>query len=601
MATKCACLHKCPDGAVEGVCHLKPGGICFAHAEAITHANGTVITETTRGCFPPDVEGLLQCKGALSDHTIPKNITCCQDSDFCNNLLSPTIDAHVIQDINHHYQPDPLDWQQITIYALAALVLFSLLSSLVFFIRRRQKGKKSKPKCEIEQCESDDFDKTNYSFGSCKPLLPVPQLLDSNCSKPFSYPIVSHQTLPHLSYLRSANSSASSDSSGSSPYIKYNYLNNSQNGSNSTINHFRYLASTASHTTGSINSEQTQQTTLSSQRVTSSNGSLPPVNESSVSSGSGSGTLHLVQKTLASDIELANTPIGVGRYGEVYHGRRRGEDVAVKIFYSREEASWKREIEIYTTVIMRHENILGFLGADVTSWNGCTQLWLITEYHHLGSLYNFLLERPIRSVPHLLRMMQSIVNGLEHLHNEMIGTLGKPAIAHRDLKSKNILMKRDGTCCIADFGLAVVQAPNSHSIYGPSQSLQTGTKRYMAPEVLAETNNQTDNFGFFRCADLYSLALVFWEMYNRLELNGESSTYSVPFERHVSKDPSIEEMRHVVVTQKMRPQLKDYSNNDHFEILNSIRFLITECWSENPSARPSSLYTKKKLLGIVSR
>ena len=29
---------------------------------------------------------------------------------------------------------------------------------------------------------------------------------------------------------------------------------------------------------------------------------------------------------------------------------------------------------------------------------------------------------------------------------------GKPAIAHRDLKSKNILVKNNGTCCIADLG-----------------------------------------------------------------------------------------------------------------------------------------------------
>ena len=32
---------------------------------------------------------------------------------------------------------------------------------------------------------------------------------------------------------------------------------------------------------------------------------------------------------------------------------------------------------------------------------------------------------------------------------------GKPAIAHRDIKSKNILVKKNGTCCIADLGLAV--------------------------------------------------------------------------------------------------------------------------------------------------
>ena len=32
---------------------------------------------------------------------------------------------------------------------------------------------------------------------------------------------------------------------------------------------------------------------------------------------------------------------------------------------------------------------------------------------------------------------------------------GKPAMAHRDIKSKNILVKKNGYCCIADLGLAV--------------------------------------------------------------------------------------------------------------------------------------------------
>lgn len=53
--------------------------------------------------------------------------------------------------------------------------------------------------------------------------------------------------------------------------------------------------------------------------------------------------------------------VGKGRYGEVWLARWRGEKVAVKVFFTTEEASWFRETEIYQTVLMRHENILGKL------------------------------------------------------------------------------------------------------------------------------------------------------------------------------------------------------------------------------------------------
>lgn len=51
-----------------------------------------------------------------------------------------------------------------------------------------------------------------------------------------------------------------------------------------------------------------------------------------------------------------------------------------------------------------------------------------------------------------------MVNGLTYLHDIVPanGTGGsKEAIAHRDFKSKNVLVKSDLSACIADFGLAV--------------------------------------------------------------------------------------------------------------------------------------------------
>lgn len=77
--------------------------------------------------------------------------------------------------------------------------------------------------------------------------------------------------------------------------------------------------------------------------------------------------------------------IGKGRFGEVWRGRWRGGDVAVKIFSSREERSWFREAEIYQTVMLRHENILGFIAADnkgtvsQSGWplGGAREAWLL--------------------------------------------------------------------------------------------------------------------------------------------------------------------------------------------------------------------------------
>ena len=82
-----------------------------------------------------------------------------------------------------------------------------------------------------------------------------------------------------------------------------------------------------------------------------------------ITSRSGSGLPLLVQRSIARQVQFLDI-IVKGRFGEVWRGRWRGENVAVKIFSSREERSWFREAEIYQTVMLRHDNILVFIAAD---------------------------------------------------------------------------------------------------------------------------------------------------------------------------------------------------------------------------------------------
>jgi TGF-beta receptor type-1 len=207
-------------------------------------------------------------------------------------------------------------------------------------------------------------------------------------------------------------------------------------------------------------------------------------------SGSGSAGLPLlVQRSIARQIQLEKV-IGNGRFGQVWRGRWRGESVAVKIFSSREECSWTREAEIYQTAMLRHDNILGFIAADNKDNGTWTQLWLVTDYHENGSLFDFLTTHTVNSRTMVL-MALTIATGLAHLHMDIVGTYigkeckectGKPGIAHRDLKSKNILVRANLSCAIGDLGLAVRHNPKTDTIDIPSTH-RVGTKRYMAPEV----------------------------------------------------------------------------------------------------------------------
>ncbi|XP_017280038.1 activin receptor type-1 isoform X2 [Kryptolebias marmoratus] len=312
----------------------------------------------------------------------------------------------------------------------------------------------------------------------------------------------------------------------------------------------------------------------------------------SCTSGSGSGLPFLVQRTVARQIML-NECVGKGRYGEVWRGQWQGENVAVKIFSSRDEKSWFRETEIYNTVLLRHENILGFIASDMTSRNSSTQLWLITHFHEMGSLYDYL-QLSTLDASGCLRMALSIASGLAHLHVEIFGTHGKPAIAHRDLKSKNVLVKKNGQCCIADLGLAVMHFQDTNEL-DVGNNPKVGTKRYMAPEVL-DDSIQMDCFESYKRVDIWALGLVLWEVARRTVSNGIVEDYKPPFHDVVPTDPSFEDMKKVVCVDQQRPNIPNRWFSD--PTLTSLAKLMKECWYQNPSARLTALRIKKTLTKI---
>ncbi|KAL3874147.1 hypothetical protein ACJMK2_037198 [Sinanodonta woodiana] len=275
-------------------------------------------------------------------------------------------------------------------------------------------------------------------------------------------------------------------------------------------------------------------------------------------------------------------------------GKFYNEHIAVKVYSSKDEIGWRRETEMYNSYQIRHDNILTYYASDVCSRQSFTQLWLVVQYHKEGSLYNFLQSNPV-TYRQMVIMCHSIAAGLVYLHQDIVGCPGKPAIVHRDMKSKNVLVKDDLTCCICDLEHAMAYTIN-WDFREEGVNVKVGTKRYMPPELL-DLTIRTTSFSSFKAADMYSFGLVMWEIVMRCIISGMVEEYNVPYWSIVPSDPSYEEMHQTVVIDKIRPmiptRLLDTSS------LNGILTMIQECWRQNPLARLTALNVKKKLQKMV--
>ncbi|CAM6048312.1 unnamed protein product [Sphagnum compactum] len=191
---------------------------------------------------------------------------------------------------------------------------------------------------------------------------------------------------------------------------------------------------------------------------------------------------------------LIGERIGQGSYGKVYRADWQGSDVAVKVFLDQHvqmEAIEEFKAEVAIMRRLRHPNVVLFMGAVTKPPN----LSIITEFCPRGSLYR-LLHRPNRELDEKrrIRMALDVVKGMNYLHR------CSPPVVHRDLKSPNLLVDKNWTVKVCDFGLSRLK----HNAFLSSKS-SAGTPEWMAPEVLR--NELSDEK-----SDIYSFGVILWEL-----------------------------------------------------------------------------------------
>ena len=91
---------------------------------------------------------------------------------------------------------------------------------------------------------------------------------------------------------------------------------------------------------------------------------------------------------------------------------------------------------------------------------------------------DFLRENVLSHVD-LLKVISTMAHGLSFLHEDLTPIHGygqeKPSVAHRDFKSKNVLLRQDLSAVISDFGLAVKFNLGD----APGESHPSGTGSYV--------------------------------------------------------------------------------------------------------------------------
>jgi len=225
---------------------------------------------------------------------------------------------------------------------------------------------------------------------------------------------------------------------------------------------------------------------------------------------------NMIGKMLDNRYELLEV-IGSGGMSVVYKAKchRLNRLVAVKLLKSdlAEDADFRRHFrgESQAVAMLSHPNIVSVY--DVS--RGETE-YIVMELIDGITLKQYMERRGQLNWREALHFITQIMHGLSHAHSR--------GIVHRDIKPQNIMVLRDGSVKVADFGIA--------SLINSSQTVTQqalGSVHYISPEQAK--GERTD-----ARSDIYSAGVVLYEMLtNRLPFEGDSAV-SVAIQ-HLSSVP----------------------------------------------------------------
>ncbi|MCJ8737203.1 hypothetical protein PDJAM_G00021270 [Pangasius djambal] len=289
--------------------------------------------------------------------------------------------------------------------------------------------------------------------------------------------------------------------------------------------------------------------------------------------------------------------VACGHFASVWQGTFHGSSVALKVFPRALQQKFTKEKDVYKLPLMMHSGIVRFLGDGKIG----QEFVLVLELASQGSLNTFL-SRTVCDWACTLKLAQTLSQGLAYLHTDLkMNGVYKPAVAHCDLSSSNVLVRADGSCALCDFGCSTVlqcQALQGYSGIVEGR-IQMGTLQYMSPEILEGCVNLSSG----RCllqGDVYSLGLLLWELLMRCsDLCKDSPVpdHMLPYEMELGRSPSLEDLLTFVLEKRLRPSIPHLWTRVSQGL--PLHELLEDCWDHDADARLTAECVANRLASLT--